>query len=275
VLLLSIVSCRVFLLALSLTGGGCFNDRGGAERDLPVLVSHYTSSSVSPRACLSSCLHRGYRYAGVQSGMECWCGHNYGKHGAASPEARCDQQCEDAFSKVLKATVTTGATTGNNPVTCGGGWANSIYWQDESAAVQPAASSSSAQLPPGALPLSAEVATLPLYQQSMHAPSDVVYVKGAAGQSCTDACAGETSQSVRCEESLFPLVHRHCALMQSMLGCVRCREEEDMLRGVYSPGGTEGRDCILSKGRYIRCNAEPRPDEPDYRRLCVCKKQTE
>jgi hypothetical protein len=225
-------------VSFSLTNGGCFHDKGAPERDLPFHVSYYKAETITPRACLASCIHLGYRYAGIQAGMECWCGQSYGKHGAV-----------EAGSKGCYATCTASsrsASGAEDPVTCGGDWKNSVYWASDAT----------------------------LHETSLAEPADAVYLKGGQGQSCQDTCAAASTPNrpLACSEMLFPLLHRTCTILQQLLGCTSCVEEEDMTRGVYSPGGVEGKQCVLSKGRYIRCSAKPEHD-PNYRRACVCQIQ--
>ena len=221
-------------LQLEITNGGCYHDHHGDGRDLPVLVPHYKPVTLSPLKCLSSCIHLGYRYAGLQAGMECWCGSSFGKHGSVGlmdRGSKCDKTCGDS-------------NLPNTPVTCGGEWKNSIYWTTDDTA----------------------------HVRAIAPPPDAVYIKGDVGQSCSDACAQASTplRRLKCAESLFPLLHRHCSIMKDMIGCNSCYEEEDMTRGVYSPGGFPGGQCTLSKGRYIRCAARPDP-ATDYRRACVCQ----
>lgn len=221
------------------TSVGCFTDRGGSDRDLKHHVAYYTAANLSPRACLSSCIHMGFQYAGLQAGMECWCGHEFGRHGAAADPAQCSARCGGAGGTSTDATA------------CGGDWLNSVYWN--AAAPQ-------------------------LHVEALAAPSDLAFLAARPGQSCTDACAAAstpralaTGQGYRCAETLFPLLHRTCNILRPLLGCSSCREEEDIARGIYSPGGTAAAACVLSKGRYIRCDAKPPPQERDYRRACVCE----
>jgi hypothetical protein len=63
---------------------GCYRDAG--ERDLPLFIgAHMTDSQ-----CHAGCHFRGYRYAGLQSSRECWCGHSYGSHGEEASGCSCE-----------------------------------------------------------------------------------------------------------------------------------------------------------------------------------------
>jgi hypothetical protein len=70
----------------------------------------------TPRFCEDICGQRnGYRYFGLQYGMECWCGDSYGKHGRVDPEGD---------------TPSTGCATpctGDRTQKCGGENINSVY----------------------------------------------------------------------------------------------------------------------------------------------------
>ena len=58
---------------------GCYIDAD--ERDLDGLSDFqmiYTSAS-----CVARCKGKGFAYAGVQNGGQCFCGDSYGKHGRA------------------------------------------------------------------------------------------------------------------------------------------------------------------------------------------------
>jgi hypothetical protein len=81
---------------------GCYADT--STRDLPYAA---LSGSVSVEACLSACASKGYRYAGVQHGSQCFCGSSYGKYGKATD---CNMACSADAAEI-----------------CGGSWANSIY----------------------------------------------------------------------------------------------------------------------------------------------------
>ncbi len=94
---------------------GCFKDQGdpfglrgrdlngaafpgwGANKGAPVTIEK----------CISFCNSRGFRYAGVQYGSQCFCGNSYGKYGRAN---NCNMKCN-----------------GNPNEICGGFWANDIY----------------------------------------------------------------------------------------------------------------------------------------------------
>ena len=201
-------------LSFDLTNGGCFHDKGAPERDLPFHVPYYKADTITPRSCLASCIHLGYRYAGIQAGMECWCGQSYGKHGAVEPGSKgCYAECTAASR---------GASGVEDPRTCGGDWKNSVYWASDAT----------------------------LHEKSLAEPEDAVYIKGGPGQSCQDACAdaSTTAKPLACSEMLFPLLHRTCTILQRLLGCTSCVEEEDMTRGVYSPGWSGGQAMRAQQG---------------------------
>eukprot|EP00918_Siedleckia_nematoides_P075443 GHVU01165097.1.p1 GENE.GHVU01165097.1~~GHVU01165097.1.p1 ORF type:complete len:159 (-),score=10.32 GHVU01165097.1:26-502(-) len=82
---------------------GCFLET--ADRAMP----HSAGSVTSPTDCLIKCNQAGYRFAGVQSGQQCWCSNgDFDKHGP-----RADKDCATQCSKAK--------------VPCGGSWRNSVY----------------------------------------------------------------------------------------------------------------------------------------------------
>lgn len=66
---------------------GCFLDKG--NRDLMTKISQATRD---PRKCFEMASQKGFLYAGLQAGRECWAGYMYGKHGER-PQAECDRRC--------------------------------------------------------------------------------------------------------------------------------------------------------------------------------------
>lgn len=80
---------------------GCYADN--ETRDLPTNVGAFTGI----QECLLACYYRGFNYAGIQAGGECWCGNMFGSYGASS---NCIMSCPDTTA-----------------LTCGGIWANQIY----------------------------------------------------------------------------------------------------------------------------------------------------
>ncbi|XP_066282938.1 beta-1,3-glucan-binding protein-like [Branchiostoma lanceolatum] len=87
---------------------GCYRDGGSMDsRDLS--GDNMTSADLTPKLCLDYCAEAGYTYAGVQYGVECFCGDSFGQFGAA-PESDCTIPC--------------GGDAGQM---CGNGWKNSVY----------------------------------------------------------------------------------------------------------------------------------------------------
>jgi hypothetical protein len=87
---------------------GCYTDPSAASR----MLSRYSFSNtaMTQTLCVSTCLDRGFGFAGVEYGKECYCGdklnsiENGGKGDKAASEAECDMLC-----------------AGNKNETCGGG----------------------------------------------------------------------------------------------------------------------------------------------------------
>jgi hypothetical protein len=82
---------------------GCYMD--GQTRDLP--YEAYASVYNTIQVCVEACTYHGYLYAGLQDGIQCYCGNSYGGQG---PAGNCTTACP-----------------GNPAETCGGPYANSVY----------------------------------------------------------------------------------------------------------------------------------------------------
>ncbi len=82
---------------------GCFKDT--ADRDLKGYS--FSSRQMTVQDCIFMCAHKGYAYAGLQYGSQCFCGNSYGRYGAVN---NCNMRCSGDSSQV-----------------CGGFWANSVY----------------------------------------------------------------------------------------------------------------------------------------------------
>jgi hypothetical protein len=89
---------------------GCFKDQGTigstAGRDLNGFLLA-DREGMTPALCNRTCGDRGFRYAGTQSGFQCFCGNRYGSFGTAT---NCTTPC-----------------TGDSGKKCGGVWANGIF----------------------------------------------------------------------------------------------------------------------------------------------------
>lgn len=44
--------------------------------------------------CITSCQELGYKYAGINRGIECYCDNDYGTNGEASSAGECDSRCD-------------------------------------------------------------------------------------------------------------------------------------------------------------------------------------
>ena len=218
---------------------GCYID--AAKRDLPFHVDYLTDRAVTPRACLSACNHLGYRYAAVQMGAECWCGHSYGSHGVAD-----NSQCSFTCSAVARSPLAQSKDINE----CGGRFANTVYENTG-------------------------IGAMKRWQSAVVEPEDVRFVAADDGQSCDAACEHKSSTHRRCDERLFPLIHRSCAVLNSIFasaggGCDMCIDEEDPERGFATPAriGNDKR-CVMSRARYHRCNWLP-PPQSQMKRACTC-----
>lgn len=60
--------------------------------------------------CITYCESLGYKYAGLQFSIGCYCDYTYGTYGLASADSHCNTTC-----------------SGNSSTFCGGFFRNSIY----------------------------------------------------------------------------------------------------------------------------------------------------
>jgi hypothetical protein len=89
---------------------GCFADHFPPfERDLGAMLS-LDENHMTPAACEDLCGRRHqFKYFGLQYGMECWCGNQYGQYGE-EPAEKCSKPCN-----------------GDTRLKCGGELTNSVY----------------------------------------------------------------------------------------------------------------------------------------------------
>ncbi|KAK4184929.1 carbohydrate-binding WSC, partial [Podospora australis] len=88
-------------------GKGCYVD-SGSPRVLPVDKTSAVSGQMTVTKCLEAC--SGYTFAGVEFGVECWCGGSILETNKAGNEDQCDMQC-----------------AGDGGEICGGGNRVSVY----------------------------------------------------------------------------------------------------------------------------------------------------
>jgi hypothetical protein len=82
---------------------GCFKDAG--NRDL----SKRLNTGGHIKKCFEMAMDKGFKYAGLQYGGECWVGNKFGKYGKM-PDSDCSMKCKRSKGR-----------------TCGNGWRNSIF----------------------------------------------------------------------------------------------------------------------------------------------------
>lgn len=76
-------------------GQGCYTDSASSR----ALASYTTQSSTNtPANCISTCTSRGYSYAGVEYGTECFCGNSINANanansGGPAPISDCTMTC--------------------------------------------------------------------------------------------------------------------------------------------------------------------------------------
>ncbi|CAF1003389.1 unnamed protein product [Brachionus calyciflorus] len=82
---------------------GCYAHQH--NRDLKWFA--FGSASITINFCVNVCFENNYKYAGLQSSFECFCGNKYGTYGISN---NCNMECN-----------------GNQSQICGGSWSNSVY----------------------------------------------------------------------------------------------------------------------------------------------------
>lgn len=85
---------------------GCFIDT--EKRDLNGVMEDFGNENTVEK-CVEYCAAMNYKYAGVQYGIQCFCGNSYGVYHRGK-EADCNYECP-----------------GDSKEHCGGYWRNSIY----------------------------------------------------------------------------------------------------------------------------------------------------
>jgi hypothetical protein len=80
---------------------GCYADKD--QRDLNATPAVWVRDA---SACVQSCAGKGYRYAAVQAGSQCFCGNSFGKYGTSAACKPCSNTPKEF---------------------CGGNWGNSVY----------------------------------------------------------------------------------------------------------------------------------------------------
>ncbi|KAI8519623.1 hypothetical protein Bbelb_028800 [Branchiostoma belcheri] len=85
---------------------GCYKDM---KPGLALNTVGPKSSTLTVAACIQACAGFNTQYAGLQNGVECYCGEDYSRHGRAM-ESDCDEPCG-----------------GNNDQICGGHYRLSVY----------------------------------------------------------------------------------------------------------------------------------------------------
>tara|TARA_B100000609_G_C17221951_1_gene440769 strand:- start:1255 stop:3522 length:2268 start_codon:yes stop_codon:yes gene_type:complete len=83
---------------------GCYLDK--PQRDLSAHLAGYRHT---PASCIKVCAKRGFPFAGVQDGGQCFCGNRYGKYGKRSGR-ECSKKCAS-----------------DRRYLCGHAWRNEVY----------------------------------------------------------------------------------------------------------------------------------------------------
>ena len=91
--------------------GKCVRD--GSARLLPtnaVPGFPYSVPSITPTKCIEACDDKGFLFAGVQFGHECWCGNDAPPHDRIVAKEECNVSC-----------------SGDSSLKCGGVWRMNVY----------------------------------------------------------------------------------------------------------------------------------------------------
>ena len=71
------------------TNLGCYQD----DSSRVLTVSQPTDSSLTIAKCLAKCSGLGYAYAGVEYGIECYCGSSLRSNAVKAPQNECNMNC--------------------------------------------------------------------------------------------------------------------------------------------------------------------------------------
>ena len=75
------------------------------------LLEDYTGfSKLTPDLCIKHCIGRGFRYAGVQAGSQCFCGNTAPPQSKIVDQRQCNTRCN-----------------GDGKQFCGGGWRMNVF----------------------------------------------------------------------------------------------------------------------------------------------------
>ena len=88
---------------------GCFKDQGdpGGLTGRDMFGYLYRDQAMTIDKCISLCQQKGFIFAGMQSGTQCFCGQIFGRFGTSN---NCNMRCPGSTGEI-----------------CGGTWANSVY----------------------------------------------------------------------------------------------------------------------------------------------------
>ena len=268
------------LARLSAFHVGCYQD----DRSARVLPEHLSSvSPVTPLRCLQACALRGFELAGIEWGWECWCGRatdvaafERTHQAQRRDEALCDSLCVATWEEKMRQSQLQQQDQQQQRAAeaagCGGDFHVSVFRT-------PLASFDGVELP-AAAPAPSNFSRLSAQPKPVtrlpHALADVVLVTGTPDQSCDDACAA-ASPPMACDDALLALIHEDCDALQALLGCASCKGPVSPWEGFSAPGRERGgngtaadRDCLTSRGKYLRCSA--RSQSATFVRACTCAK---
>merc|ERR1711953_394785 len=100
------------LLTLASTGTSTISWNGKCVRDSGsrLLPTHLRFPYLTPAKCMEACQDQGFLFAGVQIGLECWCGNDAPPEDRIVDMAECDSSC-----------------SGDSTQKCGGAWRMNVY----------------------------------------------------------------------------------------------------------------------------------------------------
>jgi hypothetical protein len=203
--------------------------------------------------------------------MECWCGESYKMvEKQRAEDKKCSSRCVNNWEEKNEELRLKNEENNHISTGCGGDLHMSVYsvpHYTNTQFIQSATDSVAQSSAANSVALSKQTSARLLSNRFQ----DVSIIKAQSLQSCTHACT-QYSNGYQCIDALLSLISRNCSNLQDLFSCSKCIEASDPFQGIYTPGlltTTQPASCVLSKGRYLRCDSVP--DNPNFIRACVCQ----
>jgi hypothetical protein len=264
---------------------GCFADSREA-RVLPFPAPNL--APFTPLRCILACQLLGYSAAGLEWGVECYCGAKNSPKLTQDklPSDKCNSKCVNSWEEKQrlieneKNSLENGPNS-NSPTGCGGDFAISVYSvpvysknQYNSEMLGEKGSQSGAESQKIVENYNQQQLSAQKQAKFLRSPlDDSLIIKGKAGESCAAACSAQNSP-LKCVDGLLSLISSDCRALKKLFGCENCVNPVDSVEGNVAPGWYSGKnECVVSRGRYLSCQAQPKEEESIIR-ACVCQKQS-